>query len=100
MAFGSSGINAIVNAITSGFGITVLGELTISGYDVLSRYVQQDRDIGFLCHSPYTNSEEPAQSQHLRSRALSDAWSCSTGAEMHGVRTGLWRFKQICAAGS
>ena len=60
-------------------------------YGVLSRYVQQDRDIGFLCHSPYTNSEEPAQSQHRRSRASSGAWSCSIGAKMHGVRTGLWR---------
>ena len=42
-------------------------------YGVLSRYVQQDHDIGFLCHSPYTNSEEPAQSQYRRSRAPSGA---------------------------
>ena len=50
-------------------------------YGVLSRYVQQDHDIGFLCHSPYTNSEEPAQSQYRRSRAPSGAWSCSIGAK-------------------
>ena len=44
MAFGNSGINGIVNAITSGLRITVFGELTISGLrrfkaDMCSRIV-------------------------------------------------------------
>ena len=31
--------------------------------DFLRWDVQQFRGIGFLCHAPYTNSEEPAQSR-------------------------------------
>ena len=42
------------------------------------RNEQQDRDSGPHCHALlYTNSQEPAQSQHSCSRALSNASSRS-----------------------
>ena len=55
--------------------------------DFVRWHVQQDRGIGFLCHAPYTNSEEPAQSQPRLSSALSKAWS--TLCVLHRVAIGL-----------
>ena len=62
--------------------LTIRGNLFSCAYrvrrqaeDSLCTDVQRVRDIGFHCHAPYTNSEEPAQSQHRLSRALSNASS-------------------------